>query len=106
MKRNSIFISREEHEEFKKRMEDWNIRQDERLKSHSETIEALRNLTTSIERLAINMEGMLKVQASQGERLQNLELRDGVAFRKAVSYFATAIVGILVGYIFKQIGLY
>lgn len=87
-------------------MEEWNIRQDERLRSHSETIEALRSLTASIERLASNMESMVKEQASQGLRLQKLEQRDGESFRKVTSYVVTTVIGILIGYILKQIGLY
>ena len=106
MSRSNRYISRQEHEEFKKRMEEWNIRQDERLRSHSTTIEALRSLTASIERLASNMESMVKEQASQGLRLQKLEQRDGESFRKVTSYVVTTVIGVLIGYILKQVGLY
>ena len=69
-----------------------------------ETIERLNALNTSIEKLAINMESMLKEQMRQGKRLEILENRDGEMWRKLLSYAATTIVGIIVGYIFTHIG--
>ena len=69
-----------------------------------ESIERLNALNTSIEKLAINMESMLKEQMRQGKRLEILENRDGEMWRKLLSYAATTIVGIIVGYIFTHIG--
>ena len=51
------------------------------------------------------MESMLREQKSQGERLQKLESLDGEMWRKVVGYIATAIIGIVIGFIFKQIGM-
>ena len=48
---------------------------------------------------------MLKEQVNQGKRLETLEGRDGEMWRKVVGYVATAIAGIVVGYIFKQLGM-
>jgi len=50
------------------------------------------------------MENMQKEQQEQGSRLEKLESRDGEMWRKVVSYAVTAVVGILVGFIFTQIG--
>ena len=41
----------------------------------------------------------------QGERLEALESRDGEMWRKAMAYLATAVIGAVVGYVFKQIGM-
>ena len=97
-------ITRAEHEEFRRRIEDENIRQNRRLELLEESIERLNALNTSIEKLAINMESMLKEQMRQGKRLEILENRDGEMWRKLLSYAATTIVGIIVGYIFTHIG--
>ena len=51
------------------------------------------------------MQSMLKEQEKQGKRLEALEGRDGEKWRKVMSYIATAIVGVVLGYLFKQIGM-
>lgn len=105
------YISREEHNEFRrsmdaenKRLEDENNRQNHRLEVLEETVKQVAFISTSVEKLALNMENMLKEQVSQGKRLETLESRDGDMWRKAVGYAVTAIIGIVLGYIFKQLG--
>lgn len=105
------YISREEHNEFRrsmdaenKRLEDENNRQNHRLEVLEETVKQVASISTSVEKLALNMENMLKEQVSQGKRLETLESRDGDMWRKAVGYAVTAIIGIVLGYIFKQLG--
>lgn len=105
------YISREEHNEFRrsidaenKRLEDENNRQNHRLEVLEETVKQVASISASVEKLALNMENMLKEQVSQGKRLETLENRDGDMWRKAVGYAATAIIGIILGYIFKQLG--
>ena len=93
-------ITRVEHEEFGRRIEERDKRQDKR-----RTTKRLEALSISIEKLATNMEHMLKEQIQQGERLEALESRDGEMWRKLVSYALTAVVGIAIGFIFNQIGM-
>ena len=62
-------------------------------------------LATSVEKLATNMEGMVKEQERQGKRLEALEGRDGEMWRKIVGYIITAVIGIILGFIFRQIGM-
>lgn len=106
------YISRHEHEEFRrsmeadhKRLEEENARQNQRLKGLEDTVKQIAAINTSVEKLALSMEGMLKEQKDQGKRLETLENRDGEMWRKVVGYVATAIVGIIVGFVFKQIGM-
>ena len=106
------YISRHEHEEFRRsmeaenqRLEDENIRQDHRLNALEETIKQVAAISTSVEKLALNMENMLKEQVNQGKRLETLESRDGEMWRKVVGYVVTAVVGIVVGFLFKQAGM-
>ena len=86
-------------------MEDGLKRSDKRIELLEENVSRLEALNTSIEKLAINMENMLKEQVQQGERLEALESRDGEMWRTAVKYALTAIVGILVGFLFQQVGI-
>lgn len=102
------YISRHEHEEFRRsmeaenqRLEDENIRQNHRLNALEETVKQVAAISTSVEKLALNMENMLKEQVNQGKRLETLESRDGEMWRKVVGY----VVGIVVGFLFKQAGM-
>lgn len=98
-------IDREEHEEFKLRLEERNKRQDKRLELIEESVKRVETLNSSIEKLAFNMECMLKELTAQGKRLEVLESRDGEMWRKVVSHAVTVIVGIVLGFVFKQIGM-
>lgn len=98
-------ITRAEHEEFRRRLEEGNQRQDRRITLLEESQRRLESMSTSIEKLAINMENMCKEQQRQGSRLEILEGKDGKMWRKVVEYAITAAVGICVGYLFTHIGL-
>lgn len=98
-------ISRAEHEEFRRRMEEEHGRINKRLELLEESIDRLHVLNTSIEKLAVNMESMLKEQVQQGQRLEVLEKRDGEMWRKVVGYIITAVIGGIIGYIFNMIGI-
>lgn len=98
-------ITRAEHEEFSKRLEEWDKRQDLRIELLEESVRDMSALTTSVEKLATNIEGMVKEQEKQGKRLEVLESRDGEMWRKVVGYIITAVVGIIIGFIFTQFGM-
>lgn len=98
-------ITRAEHEEFCRRIDEENKRQDKRIELLENTTKRLDILNSSIEKLAVNMESMLKEQVTQGKRLEILESRDGEMWRKVVSYAITAVIGIVIGFIFKQLGM-
>lgn len=106
------FVRRREHDEcqrtvelYYKRLKDEDDRQNHRIQVLEDTVKQISSLSISVEKLAINMENMLKVQMSQGSRLEKLENRDGEMWRKVIGYIATAIVGIVIGFVFKQAGM-
>lgn len=99
------FISRREHDEFCKRMEDEHTRINHRVKTMEDTVRELGSLTASVHELATNMKNLIKTMDSQGRRLAELESRDGEKWRKVVGYSITAVIGILIGYVFKMIGM-
>jgi len=98
-------ISRAEHEEFCRRLEEENARQNRRLEILEENVQQISSLATSVEKLAVSMEGMVKEQERQGKRLELLESRDGEKWRKVMGYIVTAVVGAVLGYIFTHLGL-
>lgn len=98
-------ITRAEHEEFRRRLEEENRRQDKRLELLEQNVREIGALTTSVQKLAISVENMVKVQERQGERLEALEGRDGERWRKLVGYIASALVSGTVGWLIAQAGL-
>lgn len=98
------YIKREEHNEFAKRIDAENARQNRRLEILDKSQEQMMALVSSVEKLALSMENMMKEQEKQGQRLEDLESRDGEMWRKITGYILTTVAGIIVGYIFKQIG--
>ncbi|MCI9388389.1 MAG: hypothetical protein HFH54_01730 [Lachnospiraceae bacterium] len=99
------YIDRNEHEEFMRRMEAEDNRQNRRIEVLEKSTEQIQTLTTSVEKLAVNIENMVRQMEQQGKRLEALESRDGEMWRRAMAYLATAVIGIVVGYISKQIGM-
>lgn len=98
-------ITREEHEEFKRRLEEANSRQNKRIELLEESVQQINDLTVSVRELATSMKSMVKEQERQGARLEQLEERDGEMWRKVIGYIATAVVGVVIGFLFKQIGM-
>ena len=98
-------ISREEYEEYKNRIEQEDRRQNKRIDELENTTKQISALTISIEKLAQSVESMVKEQEAQGKRLVSLENRDGEMWRKITGYVITAIIGIVLGYIFNKIGM-
>lgn len=98
-------ISRKEHEEFVRRMEDEHKRVNHRLGDLEDTVRQIGELTASVEKLAISVESMAKSQNRQETRLEELESRDGEMWRKVTGYVITAVIGIVVGCIFTQFGM-
>lgn len=97
-------ISRSEHEEFARRIDQENTRQNHRIQTLESTVAQISELASSVKTLAVNMENMLKEQTRQGERLESLEQRDGEMWRTVVSHIVTLIVGAVVAYAMAKIG--
>ena len=99
------YITRTEHNEFAKRVDEENRRQNDRLDSHDNTLRQILSISNSVEKLAIHMEHMSEEQKSQGERLKVLEDRDGEKWRSVVSHIGVAVVTAVVAFILGKLGL-
>ncbi len=99
------YITRAEHKEFCLRQDAENNRQNRRIELLEQNVREVRDLASSVEKLAVNMENMLKAQEQQASRLEVLESRDGEMWRKVTGHIVTVIIGIVLGYIFTQIGM-
>lgn len=98
-------IMRAEHEEFVRRMEEEHKRQNKRLDLLEKQTEQITVIAMSTKELAISVKQMAEEQREQGNRLEKLEGRDGEMWRKVVGYVITAVIGILIGFVFRQIGM-
>lgn len=96
-------ISRAEHEEFAKRIDAQEKRQDKRLEMLENTVHEIGALTVSVQKLAQSLQSMVKEQEQQGRRLQALESRDGEKWRKLMGYIATALTSGAVTLLLSQI---
>lgn len=106
------YISRQEYDEHSKRMEDEHRRINHRIVELEKATEQNNKLLVSVEKLAVNMETMQKEQQKQGERLEvqgeeieELKNRDGKMWSRAVEHGLTVTIGIVIGYVFKQLGM-
>lgn len=66
-------ITRAEHEEFRRRIDEENKRQDKRIARLEENTRQICTLTVSVEKLAQSIEIMVKEQERQGKKLEQLE---------------------------------
>lgn len=98
-------IMRAEHEEFARRMEEEHKRQNRRLDLLEKQTEQITDIAASTKELAVSVKQMAEEQRAQGSRLEKLEGRDGEMWRKVVGYVITAVIGILIGFVFRQIGM-
>ena len=105
-------VTRAEHEEFRhtvdakfEQMHDEDHRQNRRIELLEENVLEIGQLTATVSKLAMNMESVIKTQEQQEKRLKSLEDRDGEKWRQVTGYIITVVVGIVIGYIFKQFGM-
>lgn len=97
-------ITRAEHEEFRRRLEEENKRQDKRIELLEKETKQITELALSVRELATSIKQMADEQQQHREKLEVLEGRDGEMWRKVVGYIATAVVGIILGFVFTQLG--
>lgn len=97
-------ITRAEHEEFRRRMEEEHDRINKRMQMLEEQSKQITDIAISVRELAVSVKQMAKEQHEQGEKLERLESRDGEMWRKVVGHIVTVIAGIVMGFIFTQVG--
>jgi hypothetical protein len=99
------YITRVEHDEFAKRIHDEDTRQNKRIEKLETDVKNNNNLIVVVERLANSIENMQREIRTQGEKIEIIESRDGQKWRNASWLIVTLIIGGVVGYILKHIGL-
>lgn len=81
------------HEEFAKRIEAEEQRQNHRLNNLEDTMRQLTDLTVAVREMATNMAAMKDTLEAQGKRLEEIEKEPGQNWKKAVWIIIAAVIG-------------
>lgn len=81
-------------------------RLEDRIDNVEEITNEIHSLGLSVERLATTVENMLTRLTEQEQRLMKMELKDANMWQQVVKYAVTAAIGVIVGFVFKQIGIF
>lgn len=93
------YISRNEHEEFARRMDSENKQLTARVDALEANVKEIGRLTVSVEKMAVSMESMATEQRKQGERLDKIEDKPAQRWDSLVTAIITGIIGIVIGLI-------
>lgn len=91
------YITRPEHEEFARRIETEDKRQNRRIDALESESQSIHDLVLSVNKLAINMESMLQEQKDQGARLKKLENEPAERWNSAKKTAFTTIISVIAG---------
>lgn len=89
------FVTRAVHDEFAKRIDEENDRQNHRLAILETGQAQIGELVSSVKVLAVNMDTMSKELQKQGDRLAEIEGRPAKRWETVVACILTGIVGFL-----------
>lgn len=102
----SEFVTRVEYEEHNLRMEDEHKRQNHRIEVCEKALEQNNKLLVTVEKLALSLQNMQKEQSKIREDIDEIKNRDGEKWRETGKDVIKIILGILIGYILKQMGIF
>lgn len=78
----------------------------ERVDAVSKMVDEVHKLSLSVERLAGSIEHTISKQDVHEKRLNAIEKQDGDMWKSVVKYTITAVIGVVVGFLFKQLGIF
>ena len=89
------FVTRAVHEEFAKRIDEENDRQNHRISILETGPAQINELVSSVKVLAVNMETMSKELSKQGDRLAEIEGKPAKRWETVVACIITGILGFI-----------
>ena len=87
------FIGRHEHDEFARRIDEEEARQNKRISTLEEAVKNQNKMSLAVEKMAINMEQMLKELKKHGEELDELKNAPIKKWNTVVTAILSAIGG-------------
>lgn len=91
------YITRQEHDEFARRQDAENERQNRRIQLLEDNVRQINELTLTVKEMSVNMSNMLIEMRKQGDRLDALEKEPAETTKQIKQAIITAIVGTVVG---------
>ena len=95
------FVTKAVHDEFAKRIDEENDRQNKRLTLLESGQAQINELVSTVKVLAVNMENMAKEQVKQGERLKEMEEKPAKRWETIIACLITCAVTAAFTYFFK-----
>jgi len=92
------FVTKAVHDEFVKRMEEEDKRQNKRIEIIEEKQSQISELVTSVKVLAANVENIAKEINEQGLRLKEIEGKPGKRWEQLLGYVISALVTAAIAY--------
>ena len=99
------YLPKSVHEEFAKRMEDENHRQNKRIEECEHRIRAVGEIVRSLDRLTVSVEQMAVEVQKQGERLENIEKEPADKWKKATWEVIKYVIVLALGVVAVKIGI-
>lgn len=87
------YITWEVHNEFSKRIEDENDRQNHRISNLEDTVKQIQDLTIAVKSMSGSIDRMVKQLERQGERLDAIEREPAQNWKNAVWIVIAALIG-------------
>lgn len=95
------FVTKAVHDEFARRIDEENDRQNKRLSILEQGQLQINELTSAVKVLAVNIENMAKEQIKQGAKLEEIEGKPAKRWETIISCIITALVTAGVMYFLK-----
>ena len=102
---DSKYVTYEVHNEFARRIEDEENRQNHRLSDLETTVKQIHELTASVREMAANIGMMTKELSKQGERLEAIEKEPAQKWKQASWIVLSVILTACLTYALTRVGL-
>lgn len=93
MAEETRYVTWEVHNEFARRIEDENDRQNHRISGLEDTVKQIQDLTISVKSMSGSIDRMVKQLEKQGERLDAIEREPAQNWKNAVWIVIAALIG-------------
>ena len=95
---DEIYVTEKVLNEFARRIDEEDKRQNARIDHLEKNLELVNNLYVSVERLASNMESMAKELSRQGDCLRDLEMKPVKRYDLIITTIITGIASAILGF--------
>lgn len=96
------YVSKAVHDEFAKRIEEENTRQNHRINNLESAINQLSELITSVKILAVNVENIANEISEQGNRLKEIEGKPAKRWETVIGCIITAIITATISFLINK----